>query len=572
MKFSETGAVKKTWHGKISVCLIYPNHYHLGMSNLGFQTVYSQLNQMDHVVCERAFLSESFPKQTKETRSLETSRALKEFDILAFSVSFENDFPNILNILESAEIPWLSDDRSDSHPLVAAGGVACFSNPEPVAPFIDLFFLGEAEEMLEKFFQVYDPGMDRRKNLLEIVQKVPGTYVPSFYKVSYHNDGTLKDFEPVEDAPESVVKICAEDISRFSTMSTILTQKTSFENTFLIEVSRGCRHGCRFCSAGYLYRPPRCRSLEQLTDNLEYGASRAGHIGILGAAVSDHPDIEKLCLMAREKKLRLSFSSLRVDALSGELIRALKNSGVKTATIAPEAGTQRMLDVINKGILLQQVFSAAETLVAGGIPNLKLYFMVGLPTETMEDVRAIVTVCKKIRHGFLSSSRAQKRIGEVTVSLNSFVPKPATPFQWAAMDDVPALKRKIKCVKEGLRKVPNLKVHADIPRWAYLQGLLSRGDRKVSALISKSVKNRGNWPQTFKESSLNADFYVLRNRGEDEIFPWDFIDHGVKKSFLLKEYHRGLKAEKSPPCPAKKPCLICGACEKEIKNRPNNTH
>lgn len=533
------------------------------MSSLGFQTVYAQLNAMDHVVCERVFLTENRLKGLKAAASLETSRALKEFDILAFSISFENDFPNILSILQSGEIPWLSDDRSDSHPLVVAGGVACFLNPEPVAPFFDLFFLGESEGMLDQFFRNFDPSGSRHNNLLEIAQKVPGVYVPSFYKVSYKEDGTLAGFEPKEDVPKKIVKVYMEDLSRFSTTSTILTKDTSFGNTYLMEVSRGCGHGCRFCGAGYIYRPPRYRPLALLAENLKAGACRSNRIGVLGAAVSDHPDIEKLCIMAQEKNLQLSFSSLRVNALCDELIQALRNSNVKTATIAPEVGTQRMLNVINKGISIEQVLRAAETIVAGGIPNLKLYFMVGLPGETMEDVNAIVTLCKKIRHGFLKSSRIQKHIGEITVSLNSFVPKPSTPFQWAAMDDISTLKKKIKCVREGLKKVPNLKVHADVPRWAYLQGLLSRGDRKVSALISQSVKNHGNWPKTFKETFLNSDFYVLRKRSENELFPWDFIDHGIDKSFLLKEYHRALNAKTSPACPNTKPCFACGVCGKK---------
>jgi radical SAM family uncharacterized protein len=533
------------------------------MSNLGFQTVYAQLNQMDHVVCERVFLTENNFKAAKRNRSIESGRPLKDFDIIAFSLSFENDYPNILNILQAGQIPWLSDHRSDSHPLVAAGGVACFSNPEPIASFFDLFFIGESEAILDKFFQIFDPAADRRENLIKIAREVPGIYVPSFYNVNYHDDGTPEAFEAVENVPERIMKICAGDLSAFSTTSTLFTEDTAFGDTYLVEVSRGCVRGCRFCSAGYLYRPPRYRPLPRLVESLQNGAIHSKQIGLLGAAVSDHPDIEKLCAMAQEKDLQLSFSSLRVDALSDQLIRALKKNNVKTATIAPEVGTQRMLNVINKGIALEQILVAVKTLVDNGIPNLKLYFMVGLPGETFDDVRAIVNLCKKIRHTFLKSSRVQKRIGEITVSLNSFVPKPVTPFQWAAMDNIPTLKKKIKCVKDGLKRVPNLKVHADIPRYAYLQGLLSRGDRKVSKLIMQSVENGGNWPKTLKDSPLNPDFYVLRKRSEDETFPWDFIDHGIDKSFLLREYHRAMAAKTSPPCPNQKPCFICGVCGKK---------
>jgi radical SAM family uncharacterized protein len=544
------------------VCLVYPNSYQLGMSNLGFQTVYAQLNRMDHVVCERAFLPEDH-RGSKGPISIESGRAFKDFDIIAFSISFENDFPNILNILRYAGIPWLSDHRSDNLPLIVGGGVACFSNPEPIAPFFDLFFLGESEGMLDDFFGLYDPAENRHDCMIKIARQIPGIYVPSFYKVSYHDNGTLSTFDPIEDVPKKISKIRIKDLSGFSTTSTLLTQETTFRDTFLIEVSRGCAHGCRFCSAGYIYRPPRFRPLVLLAENMEQGACFSNQLGLMGAAVSDHPDIEKLCTLAHEKNLQLSFSSLRADSLSKELIGVLKKSRIKTATIAPDAGSEKMLKVINKGITSDHIFSAVETLVAAGIPNLKLYFMVGLPTETLDDVQGIVTMCKKIKHRFLKFSRLQKRIGEITVSLNSFVPKPVTPFQWAAMDDISTLKKKIKTVKDGLRKIPNLKVHADMPRWAFLQGLFSRADRRVSGLIAHAVENQENWPKTFKESALNPDFYVLRKRFEDEIFPWDFIDHGVRKSFLLKEYHRALHEKTSPPCPIKASCDICGACERE---------
>jgi radical SAM superfamily enzyme YgiQ (UPF0313 family) len=399
--------------------------------------------------------------------------------------------------------------------------------------------------------------------MVKIARSVPGIYVPSFYKVSYLDNATLSAFEPIEDVPEIIPKIRIKDLSDFSTTSTLLTDDTTFGDTFLIEVSRGCAHGCRFCSAGFIYRPPRFRPLSLLAENITTGACITNQVGLMGAAVSDHPDIERLCALAHEKNLQLSFSSLRADSLSGELVHVLKKSSIKTATIAPDAGSERMLNVINKGITSDHILSGVETLVAAGIPNLKLYFMVGLPTETTEDVQAIVTMCKKIKHGFLKFSRPQKRIGEITVSVNSFVPKPVTPFQWAAMDDISTLKKKIKMVKDGLRKVPNVRVHADMPKWAFLQGLFSRADRKVSMLIAQAVENQENWPKTFKESALNPYFYILRKRFEDEIFPWDFIDHGIEKSFLLKEYHQALNEKTSPPCPIKESCTICGACKKK---------
>jgi len=289
-------------------------------------------------------------------------------------------------------------------------------------------------------------------------------------------------------------------------------------------------------------------------------------IGLVGAAVSDLPDINKLCDQRFEKDVRISFSSLRADAISPELLSVLKKSNVKTATIAPDAGSERMRKVINKGITEEDILHAAENLVAEGMPNLKLYFMVGLPTETMDDVEAIVTLCKLIKHRFLKSSRARKRIGEITVSLHSFVPKPFTPFQWVAMDDMRSLKAKIKKIKHGLKRVANVRVHADIPRWAYIQALLSRGDRKVAQILSLANKNRGNWPKTLKASSVNPDFYVLRERSEDELLPWDFIDHGINKSFLKLEYKKAMQGKTSPPCPMES-CNICGVCKENSKDK-----
>jgi radical SAM superfamily enzyme YgiQ (UPF0313 family) len=261
----------------------------------------------------------------------------------------------------------------------------------------------------------------------------------------------------------------------------------------------------------------------------------------VGAAVSDLPEIDKLCGQFHDKGIRISFSSLRADRLTPGLLAALKQSKVKTATIAPEAGTDRLRRVINKGLSENDILTAATTLVENGIPNLKLYFMIGLPTETMSDVEAVTRTVKKIKHRFLASSRARKKIGHITVSLNSFVPKPFTPFQWCAMEEIGGLKTKIKKIKSELKKVANLRINSDVPRWAYIQALLSRGDRKVADILSLAHANGGNWAQTLKTVAVNPDFYVYRERRADERFPWDFIDHGIKKSFLRREYQRAMQ-------------------------------
>jgi len=565
MMKSEIGTIRKQWKGRIKVALVYPNTYHVGMSNLGFQTVYDLLNKIDHVVCERSFLPEDSGPAAGRIVAIESGSPISDFDIIAFSVSFENDYPNLLTILERAGIPLRSDDRGTPHPLVIAGGIAFFSNPEPVSPFIDCFLIGEAEAILPRFFDIALPDLlsqDKRSCLKTLARNVTGAYVPAFYSTTYNPDGTVCAIEPVCDVPVKIERMYMKDLSNVPTCSAIITTDTTFDRTFLIEVGRGCPHGCRFCSTGFVYRPPRFRPFSLLDKCLQQGASMTDEIGLVGAAVSDLPDINKLCGQALEKDTRISFSSLRADALSPELISILRQNKVKTATIAPDAGSERMRKVINKGITEEDVLNAAESLVAGGIPNLKLYFMIGLPTETMDDVEAIVLLCKQIKHRFLKSSRIRKRIGEITVSLNSFIPKPFTPFQWIAMDEVRSLKKKIKKIKDGLKRVANVRVHSDIPRWAYIQALLSCGDRKVAQILLLANQNRGNWPKTLKASPVNPDFYVHRERSLDELLPWDFIDHGINKSFLKKEYKRALQGKTSPPCPIES-CNICGVCNED---------
>jgi radical SAM superfamily enzyme YgiQ (UPF0313 family) len=514
---SEIGAIRKDWKGRIRVALVYPNRYYVGMSNLGFQTVYHLLNQIDHVLCERSFLPEKNGHATDRITTIESGRPISDFDIIAFSLSFENDYLNLLTILETAGIPLQSSSRKDIHPLIIAGGVACFLNPEPIALFIDCFLIGEAETMLPRFLEVFLPALlktDKKSHLKDLAGNVPGVYVPCLYKTTYNRDGTIRSFEPTCDVPEKIKRIVIEDISHIPTCSAILTPFTTFQRTFLIEVSRGCPHGCRFCGAGYIYN------------------------------------------------IRISFSSLRADAMTPELISALRQSKVKTATIAPDAGSERMRRVINKNITEEDILEATETLVLNGIPNLKLYFLIGLPTETADDVEEIIKLCIKIKQRFLKSSRIKKHIGQITVSLNPFVPKPFTPFQWVAMDDERTLKKKIKRVKDGLKKIANIRVHADTPRHAYIQALFSRGDRKAAQILSLAHYNHGNWAKTLKSKDLNPDFYALRDRALDELLPWDFIDHGIRKTYLKREYKRALQGKTSEPCNVES-CTICGVCKKK---------
>lgn len=561
---TEIGALRKELRGRIKVALVYPNRYHIGMSNLGFQTVYHLLNTFEPVACERAFLREPDETASANISTVESGRLLSKFDIIAFSISFENDYPNILQILQKAGLPLRSSERKFPHPLVIAGGVACFLNPEPISPFIDCFLIGEAEGILPRFFsQFFENNLnidDDRLQFLKIVaQNVPGIYVPQFFKPTYHGDGTLRAFKPICDVPEKIERIFIKDLSQVTTTSTILSPHAAFNKSFLIEVGRGCPRGCRFCSSGYVYRPPRFRPYQVLEKSLKEADLLTDKIGLVGTAISDFPKIGELCDRLLQRDARISFSSLRADALSPGLLSVLKKSKTKTVTIAPDAGSERLRRVINKNMTEDEILQATETFVEIGVLNLKLYFMIGLPTETMDDVDAMIKLCKQIKHRFLMAGRAKKHVGLITISLNCFVPKPFTPFQWVGMDDIKMLKDKLKRVKHGLKKVANLRVHADVPRWAFIQALFSLGDRRVSNILTLLNQNKGNWAKTLKASPLNPNFYVFRNRDPDEMLPWDFIDHGIDKTFLATEYKRAMEGKVSSPCPMV-PCNRCGVC------------
>jgi radical SAM superfamily enzyme YgiQ (UPF0313 family) len=558
----EIGATRKDWRGRTSVALVYPNHYHVGMSNLGLQTVYGLFNRVDDVVCERVFLPEPDAAAAGRLTTFESGRPVAEADIIAFSISFESDYPHLLSLLDQAGIPLHAADRSAAYPLVIAGGVACSLNPEPIAAFVDCVLIGEAELIIPEFLKVFDPREAREGLLRRIARAVPGAYVPAFYRVDYTAAGTVAAFVPVAEAPERIARPYLRDISAAPTCSTVITPHTAFGRSFLVEVGRGCPHGCRFCSAGFVYRPPRFRTEESLSQTIAQGLEHTHQVGLVGAAVSDLPGIGALCRRFADGDVTMSFSSLRADALSPELIAALRRSRVKTATIAPEAGSERLRRVINKGIREDQVLQAAAALVEQGIPNLKLYFMVGLPTETREDVAAIVALVKRIKHEFLRSSRARRAIGTLTVSVNSFVPKPFTPFQWAAMAEIADLRGKIKQIKAELGRVPNVRVHSDLPRWACIQALLARGDRRVADILLRVHANAGNWPQALKSVAVNPHFYVLRERDLNEVLPWDFIDHHISKAFLRDEYRRALEGRPGVLCRVDS-CRLCGVCEDE---------
>ena len=565
----ERGTIRKDWGGKISVALIYPNYYQVGMSNLGFNVVYGILNDNPAIVSERAFLPEEeelfiYRRTDRPLLSLESQTPLQRFDLLAFSLSFENDYPNILTILDLSKIPLLSKERGEDHPLIVAGGITTFMNPEPLASFIDCFLLGEGEVILEKFFQAYcglpPPAATREETLRILAEEVEGVYVPSLYRVAYREDGSLGSFEPsIPTIPSKVRALRQVPYEGPLRRSRIITPSTEFADTILVELNRGCGIGCRFCAAGYAYRPPRAIEEEEIFASLEEILAEGSRIGLISPSASDFPGIGRLTSFILDKGGDFSVSSLRAGSLTQGLMENLNRSSQKTLTIAPETGSERLRRVVNKKLTKEQILEATVLIARTGLFHVKLYFMIGLPTETMEDLKEIVSLVKSIRHSLIKESKGRKRIGRIRLSINCFVPKPFTAFQWFPMDTVDSLKEKQRLLKRSLTGEGGIGISFDVPRWAYIQCLLSMGDRRVGQMLRATHRNKGDWRQTFRSSELNPDFFVYRAKDLNERLPWDFIDRDIQKSFLQEEYNLALASIESPPC-AVGSCTRCGVC------------
>lgn len=524
----ESGTVRKEPGGRISVCLIYPNTYRLGMSNLGYQGVYTLLNERADVVCERAFLPdprdmEEYSRSNTPLFALESGRLVSDFDIIAFSVSFENDFPNVLKLLQLARVPLEQSERGPGHPLVVMGGVCSTANPEPLALFMDACFVGEAEEMLDEFMDVW-AGSAGRDEALRAASRIEGVYVPSLYEVTYTPEGFIKSRQPLQGAPARVKRRVVKDISLRPMAPSIVTPDAEFADMYLVEAMRGCPHSCGFCLAGHVYNPPRMKPVAGLKEEIKRAAKRAARVGLIGPSLTDYPHAREVLAI---EGVDFSITSLRAKPGSAELAALIK--GGRSASIAPEAGTDRLRGVINKRISHDDIVTTAVAMLQSGLRRLRLYFMVGLPTEGQADIEAIASLVKEVRSGC--------RSGGIALTLSVFVPKPFTPFQWLPMQRRNTVRERIAAVRDGLRGVKGVTVRQDSLRSAYMQGFLARADRRAALMLKETLRT-ADFKSAAKRAGLDPDFYIYRERAFDEPLPWDFIDSGMSAGKLKAQCAR----------------------------------
>ena len=549
----ERGCIKKPFGGRLRVVLAFPNTYHVGMSNLGFQTVYKLFNADPDVVCERTFLP---PKQALQTAiqsrtpllTLESQSYVGDFDMLAISLSFEWDYPNVLTLLRLSGIPLYAEDRGERHPLVVLGGAVTFLNPEPLAPFIDVVAAGEGEVLVPHL--VAAASMASRRDGLRTLASQRGFYVPTFYDVSYGEDNVVAGWVPHVNtgAPPTVHKAAVKTTEALDPPHTgIFTPQTEFGSRFLVEVVRGCAKLCRFCWAGYNYLPVRAFPTERILSLAEEARTYAKRVGLVSIALCDHPEIETILARLLGMGYTISPASLRLDDLTPEIIKLLHESGERSVTIAPETGSDRLRRVINKNITNEQILDRADLIFSSGIENLKLYYMIGLPTETDDDLEAIRDLTLKIRDVMLKHARKRGRVGRITASVNPFVPKPGTAYQWLPMTPSATIARRAKRLRSLMKSISNVYVNIKSDRQAYYQALLSLGDRRIAPVIEIAASNGGDWRAALAETKVDAADWVLRDRSQDVTLPWDIIDGGQKESFFRSEMEKSLRGESTLP-------------------------
>jgi radical SAM superfamily enzyme YgiQ (UPF0313 family) len=551
----ETGYIRKPHGGRVRVALAFPNTYWVGMSNLGFQTVYRLFNAQDDVVCERVFLP---PKQELSDLlasktplvTLESQTPAGDFDVIAFSVSFEWDYVNVLTLLRLAGVPRYASERGPHHPLVVVGGAVTFVNPEPLAPFADVVAAGEGEVLVPTLDRAFREAMSRA-DLLQRLSRERGFYVPSLYEPQYGVDGALSGYARAAggaDAPMPVRKAAVRSTDALDPPATsIFTPETEFGSRFLVEVVRGCANLCRFCWAGYNYLPVRAFPADRILELAEAARPHANRAGLVSIALCDHPEIDRILARLHEMGFGISPASLRLDDLTEPIVRILRESGERSITIAPETGSDRLRRVINKTVTNDEILDRAELIFASGIENLKLYYMIGLPTETDEDLVAIRDLTLQMRERMVRHARGRGQIGRIVGSVNPLIPKPGTAYQWLPMEDPAVTDRKIKRLRTLTAGIDNVYFNIKSERHSYYQALLSLGDRRVAAVVEAAERNGQNWRAAVAETGVDADFYIFRDRRADAVLPWDVIDGGMKASFFQSEYEKALREEWTLP-------------------------
>ena len=546
--------------GSFRVALVYPNLYSVAMSNLGFQGVFRMLNLQDDVVCERAFLPDDAEKAELERTgrplvSFQTGTPLREFDAVAFSVSFENDYLHVLQILRLAGIPLRARDRAAGDPIIILGGAATFLNPEPLAPFADLIAVGEAEPMVPKMVDALLGARDPRRGL-EDLSPGDGFYVPSRYEVRYHADGTVAGY----DGPGRVVRQRGWPGTMGFPQSVVLTPHTEMSMKYMVEISRGCPCMCRFCWAGYNYLPVRGFTRSELVGRAREVRRFTGKIGLVSTAVCDHPEIEGIVDDLAGMGYEVSVASLRLDDLTPEFVLKLVDTGVQGLTLAPECGSDRMRRILNKQFTNVEILDRARWIFGNGVLNLKLYYMVGLPFEEHADVEGIVSLTGEIHERMLSVARDRGRIGRLHPSVNPFVPKPGTPYQWLPMEDPKETDRKLQYLRKAFGRMPNVNAICKSARTGVAQSILALGDRRLAGALEIAVGERMDFRRAVREAGLDPDFYLFRSRARDEVLPWDIVDNGVSKDYFWRELEKSRREQLSPHCPEVQGCIRCGVC------------
>jgi radical SAM superfamily enzyme YgiQ (UPF0313 family) len=551
----EAGVIVKPHGQRLRVALAFPNTYHIGMSNLGFQTVYRLFNEMDDVVCERVFLPPRQELQDQRAAGLklltiESQTPVKEFDVFALSVSFEWDYPNVLTLLRLAGLPiYAAERQAGRDPLVVLGGAVTFVNPEPLALFADVIAAGEGEELVPTLVQRIREATGR-ESLLQALGQDRGFYVPSAWTPDYAPDGTLRGMigDPARGGPAPVRKAAVRTTDLLDPPHTqIFTPDTEFGSRFLIEVVRGCANLCRFCWAGYNYLPVRAFDTGRILALAEKARAHANRVGLVSIALCDHPDIEVILERMAGMGYSISPASLRLDDLNESIVRRLVTSGERGVTIAPEAGSDRLRRVINKTFTNEEILDKANLLFANGVENLKLYFMIGLPTETDEDLVAMRDLTAQLRGIMLHHGRTRGRIGRIVASVNPLIPKPGTAFQWMPMEDPAITDKKAKRLKKLVADLDNVYFTVKSERHSFYQALMSLGDRRVAPAIDMVERNGGNWREAVDVTGVDADFYIFRDRSTDAYLPWDVIDGGMKQSFFRSELDKSTRAEWTLP-------------------------